>query len=94
MTTLEEILDTNLKSNDRLDFFDIDVEGFDLDVLKGNNWNKYRPKIVLVESHESFIEDTTSQVKKFLQSVDYKLVAKSMNHENSGNLFFVDSAIY
>jgi len=93
MTTLEEILDTNLKKNARLDFFDIDVEGFDLDVLKGNNWNKYRPKIVLVESHDSIIEDTTSQVKIFLESVDYKLVAKSMNHENSGNLFFVDLRI-
>ncbi|MDF7681377.1 FkbM family methyltransferase [Enterobacteriaceae bacterium ESL0689] len=31
-------------------FLKIDVEGFELSVLKGNNWSKYRPWIIVVES--------------------------------------------
>lgn len=47
--TLESILDRYLFSKQEIDFLSIDVEGLDYKVLKSNNWNKYRPKIVLVE---------------------------------------------
>jgi FkbM family methyltransferase len=30
-------------------FMSIDVEGLEMNVLRSNNWNKYRPKIVIVE---------------------------------------------
>jgi hypothetical protein len=36
--TLKKILGDNLKEGERLDFFDIDVEGLDLEVLKSNDW--------------------------------------------------------
>ena len=45
---LNKILDTHLINND-IDFLNVDVEGLDLDVLKSNDWSKYRPKFVLVE---------------------------------------------
>lgn len=32
-----------------IDFMSVDVEGYDLQVLKSNNWNKYRPKIIITE---------------------------------------------
>ena len=45
--SLEEILDKHLPSNIEIDFLDVDVEGFDYQVLSSNNWNKYRPKLIL-----------------------------------------------
>ena len=51
---LSKILDIYLNNND-IDFLNIDAEGSDLDVLKSNDWSKYRPKFVLVEILNSSI---------------------------------------
>ena len=56
---LSKILDTHLKNNE-IDFLDIDVEGMDLDVLKSNNWLKYRPKLILVE----ILDNNLDNIKK------------------------------
>ncbi|PBJ13856.1 FkbM family methyltransferase [Flavobacterium sp. ACN6] len=91
--SLEKILDKNIKPNERLDFFDIDVEGFDLEVLKTNNWIKYRPKIVLIETNFSLKEDLNSEIVKYLESKDYKVVGKSIIFGDLGNLFLVDKKV-
>jgi hypothetical protein len=54
--TLEEVLDV-WYNNSEIDFMSIDVEGLDFQVLTSNNWTKYRPKVVLVESLKKSIED-------------------------------------
>ena len=87
--TLEEVLERNDISKWRLDFFDIDAEGFDLDVLKTNNWNKFRPKIIVIESDLSIEEDTHSEITIYLQEHDYRLLGKSIISNNLGNLFFI-----
>jgi FkbM family methyltransferase len=48
--TLAKVLDTYLPENTVIDFMTIDVEGFDLHVLRSNNWKKYKPSFLLVES--------------------------------------------
>ncbi len=45
---LEKILDKYLPIK-KIDFITIDAEGFDMQVLQSNNWQKYRPKYLLVE---------------------------------------------
>lgn len=35
---------------DRIDFLKIDVEGAEADVLAGNDWSRFRPKIVVAEA--------------------------------------------
>ena len=35
--------------NSKIDFLCIDVEGHELDVIKGLNLNKYRPSVIVVE---------------------------------------------
>lgn len=35
---------------ERFDFMTIDVEGFDLQVLESNDWDRWRPRLVLAES--------------------------------------------
>lgn len=88
--SLEHLLDTHLENGCPLDFMDVDVEGLDIEVLKSNNWNKYRPKIVMVESDFSLTEDLTSQVSQYLNSKNYILLGKSIISGNLGNLFFKD----
>jgi len=46
---LSLILDQYLPENTPIDFLSIDCEGHDRIILESNNWDLYRPKIVLVE---------------------------------------------
>lgn len=63
-----------------IDFMSIDVEGYEMQVLKSNNWNKYRPKYLLIELLNADL-DNLFQVEAhcFLLNVKYKLVAKTVN---------------
>lgn len=73
---LEHIFDKYLPINKKIDFFSIDVEGLDLDVLESNNWEKYRPTYVLVEIHNfNIINIIKSNTYKFLIGKGYKLVS-------------------
>lgn len=77
---LSETLDQYLPANRTIDFFSIDVEGFELKVLKSNNWNKYKPKIILIEMLDCRIEDIyTTDVGKFLADQGYVFFAKTIN---------------
>ena len=90
MYSLKSVLDKELKATDRLDFFDIDVEGFDLEVLKTNDWQMYRPKVIVVESDMALHDDLTSDIVKYLDGVEYKLIGKSIIKGDLGNLFLID----
>jgi FkbM family methyltransferase len=46
--TLTSILDQH--SVERIDFLSLDVEGFELDVLKGIDFDKYKPSFMLIEA--------------------------------------------
>lgn len=78
--TLEEILDQYLPSNKNINFLSIDVEGFDFKVLKSNNWNKYRPKVVLFEvMGETIMDIIKSDSFLFMQEKGYVPFAKTLN---------------
>ena len=49
---LSEIFEKYLPANTTIDFMNIDCEGLDFDVLKGNNWELYRPHYLLVEERK------------------------------------------
>lgn len=77
--SLSSVLETHLKENQKIDFMTIDVEGLDFEVLKSNNWNKFRPDYLLVEclNTTNFFEDP---VYKFLtEEQNYKLYSKAVN---------------
>lgn len=78
--TLAKVLDTYLPFNQVIDFLSIDVEGLDYQVLISNDWEKYRPKIVLVEDlNLRFLEDVNdSKIYNFLLSKGYRLMAKTL----------------
>jgi len=88
---LDTIISEHYLSNERLDFFDIDVEGHDLNVLKSNNWELYRPKIVMIETNLNLIKDISSEITQYLESVNYSLVGKMLIQKKLGNLLFIDN---
>ena len=89
--SLKEVLDKNLKKGERLDFFDVDVEGFDLEVLKTNDWDLYRPKVIVVESDGSIKNDVISEIVKYLETKNYKLIGKTIIYGDLGNLFLISN---
>jgi FkbM family methyltransferase len=75
---LSEILDEHLPGNQEIDFLSVDVEGLDLQVLKSNDWNKYRPNIVLAESVSTDSIDSLlqSDICTYMYSCGYHLFSK------------------
>jgi len=52
MTTLADICDTHLTADQDIHFLKVDVEGFERPALKGNDWERFRPWIIVVEAME------------------------------------------
>lgn len=73
---LDEILINHLPASRKIDLLSIDAEGFDLRILKSNDWSKYRPTVIVVENlafqHTDFVND---EISKFLHKQGYSLVA-------------------
>ena len=75
---LETILDQNLPKDTPIDFFSIDIEGYDLEALKSNNWKKYSPNYILIEMFGSpFKSKKNKQKNAFLEKQGYELIAKT-----------------
>ncbi len=58
-----------------IDLFNIDCEGYEMQVLRSNNWHKFRPKIIAIEiiSGYSLKNIESSNVYKYLNNINYKL---------------------
>jgi FkbM family methyltransferase len=67
--------------NNEIDFISIDTEGNDLNVLKSNDWKKYKPKLILVEElkNKQFHDLINSELVTFLKEHNYSIVAKTIN---------------
>lgn len=71
--TLSHILKTYAPT-EAIDFISIDVEGTELDVLKGFDWKKYSPRVIIVEVNS---EDQGNAVSQLLENENkYKFVRK------------------
>jgi FkbM family methyltransferase len=75
---LADVLDQYLPAEQKIDFLTIDVEGFDLQVLQSNNWQKYKPTFILVEDRIDFNNLADSEVYQYLEKQGYQLVAKTL----------------
>mgnify|MGYP003392979320 CR=1 FL=1 len=71
--TLKEVLDENLSGVEKIDFVNIDVESYDLEVLKSNDWNKYVPEVIVIEDRE--LSNEGSEIVSYLNEKGYNLVA-------------------
>ena len=71
-TTLRHILDANPPVE--IDFMKIDVEGFEYKALQGNDWLRYRPRLIILEATEpcNLSVRTDLSCTQFLTKKNYK----------------------
>lgn len=87
MTTLKSIFEQYC-GNKYIDFISIDTEGFDLEVLKSNNWRRYRPQLVCIESISHCIDSKgarNTKIDEFLIKINYKKI-----YDNGLNSIYQD----
>ncbi|MDQ6683956.1 MAG: FkbM family methyltransferase, partial [Pseudomonadota bacterium] len=61
-----------------IDFLSVDVEGLDLEVLQSNDWQRFRPTLVLVELINSSLASVASDpVHAFMTVQGYEMYAKT-----------------
>lgn len=81
--TLNNIIKNSKINTKKIDFLSIDVEGNELNVLRGLNFKKYRPKIISIEFIKPNVKEFyqhdiknifKSDIYKFMISKKYKLV--------------------
>ena len=77
---LDKVLEEHLLPDIAIDFMSIDTEGHDLSVLRSNDWERFRPKWLLVESiAQESPGNMQSEQHHFLQQHSYDLYAKTLN---------------
>ena len=90
---LAEILDKYVTAGQKIDLLTVDVEGLDFDVLKSNNWIKYRPSVVVVELPVTTLRDTLqNEATRFMMDLGYEAVGKTVVGKEVASVFFVDTA--
>ena len=77
--TLEKIL--NKYKIKHIDFLSLDTEGYELNILKGLNLDKYRPNYMLIEIYKKDYEN----IIKFLEIKKYKLISNFSNYNKIDN---------
>jgi len=71
---LADILKKYFSSGTKVDLLTIDAEGFDFDVLRTNDWELFKPTVVVVESKEfNSNEPQKNNLFVFLRDKGYKL---------------------
>lgn len=87
--TLENIILESGCDVNAIDFLNVDVEGFDYEVLKSNNWEIIRPTIILVEINSRFKALEQTQICSFLAQQNYSMIAYTCLNAEVGNGFFM-----
>ena len=91
--TIEEIFDKN-KVKSAIDFINIDAEGLDFEILQQLDLNRYKVKLVSVETHNVDGSETEyfDSIKKFLEKKNYSIFKRvgpttlfSLNSHNSSS---------
>lgn len=62
---VEPLLDVfnDYVKDEKIDFLTIDVEGYEINILQQNDWNKFRPKVVVCEMLFDKIIDNPNPIK-------------------------------
>lgn len=89
---LDYLIKKYIKKN-KIDFLTIDIEGKELDALKSNDWNKFRPKVICIESFSLETKLGNSKehlpLKRFLVSKGYQEV-----YRNPINIIYIDKVSF
>lgn len=58
----------------KIDFFSLDVEGYEINVLDGFDIKRFKPSYILIET--TIIEERQKEIQKYMESVGYKIIAR------------------
>lgn len=84
-TTLAEVLSSNPPS--RFDLLKVDVEGFEEQVLESNDWDRFRPSVIVVEvTYPETPRRRETQIRGILGKQGYRFV-----HFDGLNDFYAES---
>jgi len=76
---LADLLGEHVPTMQRIDVLSVDVEGLDLDVLKSNDWQRVRPRVVIVEGLRQSTGGQHASVHDFLINLGYCEYARTYN---------------
>jgi FkbM family methyltransferase len=77
---LADLLAQCLEPGTAIDLLTVDVEGLDLNVLRSNDWSRWRPRCVIAEALRSDVEAVLgSPLHAFLRAQGYRFFAKTFN---------------
>lgn len=82
---LAKLLHQNVPPGKRIDLMSINCEGLDLEVLKSNDFDRFRPRALVVEDHD-FSSDT--KISSFMKSIGMRQVAQALISK-----IFVDDSV-
>ena len=85
ITTLDNVIENSKFSDQEIDFVSIDVEGYELNVLKGFNIKKYKPKMLTIE----YIDPTMEKEEFYHQNIDNILNSDVYKFMENNNYHFV-----
>ena len=70
------LLDLHFGSNSQIDFLSVDAEGMDLEVLISNDWIKYRPFLIAVETHGLNLDKPSDhEIYRYLSNLGYEMIS-------------------
>ena len=82
-STLNKVIENSIYKDQKINFISIDVEGYELNVLKGFDFKKYKPDLVVLELiqegmteffHQNIENIQNSEVYLYMIKQDYKLI--------------------
>jgi hypothetical protein len=84
--TLNSIIENSPFKDNKIDFLTIDVEGYEMNVLKGFDINKYRPDIIVLE----FIDKSLKKQEFYNHNIDNLINSEIYKYMLSNNYYFVN----
>jgi FkbM family methyltransferase len=80
--TLDNIIEQSKFTS--IDLLSLDTEGYELNILKGLNLNKHRPKYMLIEIYDK----QYAEIIEFLENNNYILMCNFTNYNKTDNPFW------
>jgi len=77
---ISEIFERYIPAGKEIHFMSVDVEDLEMKVLQSNDWNRYRPEVLVIEMLNCSAEGMPDmEIAKYLRSKGYSFYAKTVN---------------